>query len=175
MEHNAFILLECLEVCFDKVDMDRVIVVPWYGEPILGVGLLYPVTHQFYNLRSMLSLIVATFPTILVIYEVGILLCRCSCIVILIAWSICWYGGIVLPNLVEPFRWRISSFRYSFAVTSSQLHEPHILSMISFSAIAVSIKIVIWNRVLSGYRSPDRSTNNCRHSQRIVSHLPMSS
>ena len=40
-------------------------------------------------------------------------------------------------------RWRISSFRYSFAVASSQLHEPHILSMISFSAIAVSIKIVI--------------------------------
>lgn len=40
-------------------------------------------------------------------------------------------------------RWRISSFRYSFAVASSQPHEPHILSMISFSAIAVSIKIVI--------------------------------
>ena len=28
VEHYALILLECLEVCFDKVDMDRVIVMP---------------------------------------------------------------------------------------------------------------------------------------------------
>ncbi len=28
VEHYALILLECLEVCFDKVDMDRVLVMP---------------------------------------------------------------------------------------------------------------------------------------------------
>ena len=40
---------------------------------------------------------------------------------------------------------RISSFRHSFAVASARLHEPYILSMISFLVIVVDVKVSMFN------------------------------
>ncbi len=74
--HLAGFFGERLEVRAHQFDIDGMVVLTSDRESVLGICFLEPGPYQFHNLMSVLSLVIAAFPTVLVIHILGVFLCR---------------------------------------------------------------------------------------------------
>ena len=102
--HLAGFLGERLEVRAHQLDVNGIVILPSDGEPVSGIGFLEPGPHQFHNLGSVLSLVIAAFPPVFVIYILGIFLCRGPGIVIFVAGGVSGHISGVLPHVIKFFK-----------------------------------------------------------------------